>query len=105
MCGKVEKNEAPYVCMCTKSRHCAKMKPESPWMDRFESIAKVSAHHLCQSVDIPFSPLCRATALEVYKMSCCRIRDIMEGSFLLVTIIEEGGAVSVSFGRAIGGSL
>ena len=51
------------------------------------------------------SPLCRDLALEVYKMSC-RIRDIMEGSFLLVTIIgEEGGAVSVSFCRVIGGSL
>ena len=46
-----------------------------------------------QSVDLPThfsSPLCRATALEVYdyEMSC-RIRDIMEGSFLLVTIIRE----------------
>ena len=46
-----------------------------------------------------------ALALEVYKMSCRRIRDIMEGSFLLVTIEaeeEEGGAaaaVSVSFCR------
>ena len=32
-----------------------------------------------------------ALALEVYKMSCRRIRDIMEGSFLLVTIIAGGG--------------
>ena len=31
-----------------------------------------------------------ALALEVYKMSCRRIRDIMEGSFLLVTIIGGG---------------
>lgn len=31
-----------------------------------------------------------ALALEVYKMSCRRIRDIMEGSFLLVTIIAGG---------------
>ena len=42
----------------------------------------------------PSFPLCRDLALEVYKMSC-RIRDIMEGSFLLVTIIGgEGGGRS-----------